>query len=313
MNISRTDLNLFVVFEAIYTHGGVTRAAEVLNLSQPAISHALNRLRERMGDPLFTRAGQRLAPTPLAQRMIGPTREALRLFARTLGESAGFDPATAEMSFTLGMRALMESTYLLPLILLANRAAPAVTLASSPIDRRRIEPALASGELDAVIDVFVPLSDEIRRSHLSQSPAVVVARRGHPAVEGAIDLDTYLAADHVLVTSRPRGLGAEDIALSRIGATRRIRTRCQQLGTAMRLVASSNLLVTMSESFARAANIWFDHQILPAPFEAGGLDTYLYWHAKTEAEPAHVWLREAIRTAAQPSPSRVTDTAFSTA
>jgi len=295
MHISRTDLNLFVVFEAIYSQGGVTRAAETLNLSQPTISHALSRLRERVGDPLFVRNGQRLVPTPLAQKIIGPTREALKLFDRTLGELDGFDPSTAKMNFSLGMRGLMESSYLLPLVLLLSQAAPGVTLDSSPIDRRRIVPALASGEFNAVIDVFLPLPGEIRREHLSWAPAVVVARRGHPLVDGAIDLDTYLAAEHVLVTSRPRGLGPEDISLSRAGRTRKVRARCQQLSTAMRMVASSNLLLTMSETFARRANLRFDHQILPIPFEADGIDTYLYWHENADAEPANQWLRAMIK------------------
>lgn len=296
MHISRTDLNLFVVFEAIYSQGGVTRAAETLHLSQPTISHALARLRERVGDPLFVRHGQKLIPTPLAQQIIGPTREALKLFERTLGALDGFDPTTAAMSFTVGMRSLMESTYFLPLVLLLNKSAPGVSLVSGQFDRRRLEPDLASGELNAVIDVFLPLSSEIRREHLSWAPSVVVARRGHPAVDGQIDLATYLAADHVIVTSRSAGLGPEDIALSRDGHARRIRARCQQINTGMRIVAASNLLLTMSETFARRANIWFDNQIVAAPFEAPGIDTYLYWHENSDADPANRWFRSMVKT-----------------
>ncbi|THD72933.1 LysR family transcriptional regulator [Thalassobius vesicularis] len=295
MNISRTDLNLFVVFEAIYSQGGVTRAAEMLHLTQPTISHALGRLRERVGDPLFVRHGQRLVPTPLAQKMIGPTREALKLFETTLGELDGFDPATASMHFSIGMRSLMENSFFLPLVMLVNSVAPKVTLASAQLDRRRIEGDLSSGELNAAIDVFLPLGADIRREHLISSPSVVVARRGHPLVQGQITLDDYLALDHVIVTSRPRGAGPEDIALSREGKTRQIAARCQQINTAMRAVASSDLVLTMAETFARRANVWFDNQIVPVPFEAPRIDAYLYWHANTDADPANLWLRSTIK------------------
>lgn len=295
MNISRTDLNLFVVFEAIYSQGGVTRAAEMLHLTQPTISHALGRLRERVGDPLFVRHGQRLMPTPLAHKMIGPTREALKLFARTLAELDGFDPATAEMHFSIGMRSLMENSFFLPLVMRVNRLAPRVTLASAQLDRRRIEGDLSSGELNAAIDVFLPLGAGIRREHLLSSPSVVVARQGHPLVQGRISLEDYLALDHVIVTSRPRGAGPEDIALSREGQTRRIAARCQQVSTAMRAVAASDLVLTVAENFARQANTWFGNQIVPVPFEAPRIDAYLYWHSNTDADPANQWLRHTIK------------------
>lgn len=298
MHISRTDLNLFVVFEAIYSQGGVTRAAQTLNLSQPTISHALARLRDRVKDPLFVRQGHKLMPTAVAQKMIGPIRDALNLFERTLGDLDGFDPTTAKIGFSLGMRSLMESTYLLPLILALAEKAPGVSVTSCQFDRRRLEPILSSGELNAVIDVFLPFSSEIKREHLGWSPTVVVARRGHPLIEHGVDLETYLGAGHVLVTSRPQGLGPEDVFLARNSHRRTIRARCQQINTAMRMVASSDLLMTVSETFARRANLWFDNQILPAPFETEGIDTYVYWHENVDADPANRWFREMVRATA---------------
>lgn len=303
LHINRTDLNLFIVFEAVYSQGGVTRAAETLNLSQPTISHALARLRDRLGDPLFVRQGQKLAPTPMAQSIIVPVREALKIFERTLGDLDGFNHETATMSFNIGMRSLMESTYLLPLALLLREKAPGVSVSACQFDRRRLEPSLASGELNAVIDVFLPFSGDVRSLHLGGARSVVVARRGHPLIDGSVDMGTYLEGDHILVTSRRQGLGPEDQALARDGHARNISVRCQQINTAMRMVASSNLLLTMSETFAVRANAWFDNQILPVPFESEGVDTYLYWHGNADADPANRWLRSMIRatvTEAQP-------------
>jgi DNA-binding transcriptional LysR family regulator len=275
----------------------VSRAAQLLNLSQPAISHALGRLREHLGDPLFVRKGQKLVPTPLARKLIGPVHEALQLFEHTLESLDEFDPAAAQMHFSLGMRSLMESTFLLPLVLILKDRAPMISVSCNPYERRRIEPTLATGELNAVIDVFLPVNDELRRAHLLTASSVVVARRGHPLVDGTVDLDTYLSADHVCVTSTAMGQGPEDIALSRLGKSRNISVRCQQIHTAMRLVSMSDVLLTMSESFARRANLWFDHQILPTPFEAAPIDMYLYWHANADLDPANVWFRDMIKAA----------------
>ena len=297
-NISRADLNLFVVFEAIHAHGGVTRAAEALNLSQPAISHALARLREQVGDPLFVRAGRRLAPTPAAQAMIGPVREALRLFEGALGPQAGFDPGASSRSFSIGMRALMESANLHPLALRLRRLAPGVALVSRGYDRRRLAPLLASGELDAAVDVFLPLPPEVKRLRLSRARAVVALRRGHPAAAGGLDLETYLRGEHVLVSSRPHGGGPEDVALARIGRARRIALRCQEVTAALAMVAQTDLMLTMSETLARRAAGWFDGPTPPVPFAAAELDTYLYWHENADHDPAGQWFRQVALDAA---------------
>lgn len=292
MHISRTDLNLFVVFEAIYSRGGVTRAAEVLNLTQPTISHALRRLRERVGDPLFVRHGQKLVPTPVANKMIGPVRDALQLFEKTLGDLDGFDPKTVQMNFSIGMRSLMENTYFLPLVRLMKQLAPNVTLASNHYDRQNLEAELSSGTLNAAIDVFLPLSPAIMRKHLTGSPSVVVSQRDHPVVSHGLDLETYLSLDHIIVTSRPNGYGPEDIALSRLGKSRNIVVRCQQISTAMRIVNSSNLVLTMAETFARRSNAMADNMIQPSPFGAPEIDTYLYWHSNSDSDQASRWFRD---------------------
>lgn len=294
MDISRADLNLFVVFDAIYTQGGVSRAASHLNLSQPAISHALARLREQIGDPLFVRRGQKLAPTPKAEAMAASVRQALDLLGRVTGQTAEFDPVNSDKHFTVGMRSLMESSYLLSLFNILQETSPNLSLSSVPFDRQRMSSSLATRDLDAVIDVFQPIQEGIQRKHLSTENTVVVARRGHPKINEALDLESYLSTSHVCVTSRPKGYGPEDVALSRLGKTRSIAARCQQINTAMRLVSMSNHILTMSETFARRANIWFDHQLLPSPLDMAKTDIYLYWHQNAENDPAHKWLRQAI-------------------
>src|SRR6185312_7046566 len=108
MHISKIDLNLFIVFEAIYAEGGITRASQKMNLTQPAISHALNRLRQMFGDPLFERQGHVMTPTPLARSIIDPVRRSLRGFELTLNGAGRFDAASSERNFSLGLRDVLE-------------------------------------------------------------------------------------------------------------------------------------------------------------------------------------------------------------
>src|SRR5690349_13998410 len=130
MHISRIDLNLLVVLDAIYTEGGITRAAGKLHLTQPAISHSLGRLRDLFKDELFSREGRAMVPTPLARSLITPVREALRRLEATLNELEVFDPATTQKRFTLGVRDVFESTVLPPLLRHVTRAAPSIDVAA---------------------------------------------------------------------------------------------------------------------------------------------------------------------------------------
>jgi DNA-binding transcriptional LysR family regulator len=294
VHISRIDLNLLVVLDAIYTEGGITRAAEKLHLTQPAISHSLGRLRELFKDELFAREGRAMVPTPLARNLIEPVRRALRGLEVTLNELETFDAAKTQKRFTLAVRDVFESTLLPSLLKRVTRAAPSVDVAAVQIERRELESELAAGTLDAALDVLLPLSDHIRHRRISLDRQVVVARKNHPAVRRGLTLATYLKQHHVLVSSRRRGPALEDVELSRQGLSRRIRLRCQHYFAACRVVSQTDLILTMPGNYARIANRQFGNRILPLPLSMPPLDAYLYWHANVENEPANKWLREQI-------------------
>jgi DNA-binding transcriptional LysR family regulator len=294
MHISRIDLNLLVVLDAIYTEGGITRAAEKLHLTQPAISHSLGRLRELFRDELFAREGRAMVPTPLARNLIEPVRRALRGLEVTLNELETFDPASTKKRFTVAVRDVFEATLLPPLLKQVQRLAPSVDVHAVQIERREVESELAAGTLDAALDVLLPLSDNVRRRRITVDRHVVVARKGHPAVRRGLTLATYLKQHHVLVSSRRAGPGLEDVELSRDGLSRRIRLRCQHYFAACRVVSQTDLILTMPGNYARVANRQFGNQVLPLPFSMPPLDAYLYWHANVENEPANRWLRAAL-------------------
>lgn len=298
MHISKVDLNLFIVFEAIYAEGSITRASLKMNLTQPAISHALNRLRQLFDDPLFERQGHVMTPTPLARSIIDPVRRALRGFEVTLNGVARFEAVSSERSFSLGVRDVLEATVLAPLMAGIARDAPAVSLNTLQVSRRELESELAAGTLDAAIDILLPLSNDIRRAQLAGDKTVVLVRRGHPLIKRRkLDLDTYLQLEHIQTSSRRRGPGLEDVELSRQGLQRRIRLRCQHYFAACRAVSATDLALTMPEGLARIVNRQFDNQLLPFPLEMPALDIYLYWHNNVDTDPANLWLRGQISAA----------------
>ncbi|TFW09295.1 LysR family transcriptional regulator [Oxalobacteraceae bacterium OM1] len=294
MQLSRVDLNLFTVFEAIYDEASVTRASQRLNLTQPAISHALNRLRTMFNDPLFVRQGQSMVSTPRARSLIEPVRRALRNLESTLSGQDLFDPRTSAKQFNLALRDVLEANILPPLMQRVQQGAPLVDLAAIQVDRRELENELAAGTLDAAIDVLLPLSNDIRHTQIVRDPVVVVVRQGHPAIKRKVDLETYLKQDHILASSRRKGPGLADFELSRLGLQRRIKLRCQHYYAACRVVSQTDLVLTMPERYARIVNQQFANRILPFPVEMPSLDVFLYWHANVENDPANRWFREQV-------------------
>lgn len=294
MQLSRIDLNLFTVFDAIYREGGITAAARRLHLSQPAISHALGRLRELLRDPLFERHGNDMVPTPLARSLAATIGKSLGNLEEVLHRAGHFDPATSQRRFTVAIRNSLEGPFLPALVASFSRDAPGIDVAAVRIERRDLEEDLQSGELDIAVDVALTTSADIRRERLGAEPLVVLARQEHPLVRGTLGADTYLALEHVLVTGRRRGGGFEDIALNRLGVARRIRVRCQQHAAACDVVSQSDMLATMPRNQAELANRRSNNQMLPFPFDVSSMEFFLYWHSNVDTDMANRWFRERV-------------------
>lgn len=290
----RVDLNLLAVLDAIHTQGGVTRAAEHLNLTQSAVSHSLSRLRGVFGDPLFVRNGHRLIATPLTRSLISPLQQVLRSLDLLVTNAGGFDPATAEAQFTISLRDPTDTLLLPSVMKRVASAAPGVDFRIVQTRRRSVEADLANGALDLAIDVPLPLSDHVRRQRLGADRLVVVAREGHPHIRQGLTLETYLAQHHVMVTSRRKGPSLEDIDLSELGLKRRIRLRCRSYFAAVRVVDETDLVLTMPERYVRALNVGARTHIHPLPLATSALDLYLYWHSSVEENNANRWLRGLV-------------------
>jgi len=309
VHLGQVDLNLFVVLEAIYREGNITRAGRQLNLTQPAISHALKRLRDLLRDPLFVRQGPHMVPTPFTRNMIDQVRQALQLLEVNLHESRTFVPEHARRSFHLSLWEYMEALILPSLVQRLLFTAPGMTISASRVKRRDLEAELARGAVDLAVEIPMTMSNRIRGKALLREPFVVMARKGHPAIKGKLDLDTYLAQHHVQVSSRRHGPSLVDIELSRRGLRREVSLRIQHNCAASMVVNTTDMLLTLPERQARLLNLGSLNRVYPFPLSEPCLEAHLYWHESVENDPANRWLRDQIERSLTPEllPSRKAD------
>lgn len=290
---ARLDLNLLHVFDTIYREGSLTRAAKALHLTQPAVSHSLSRLREHFDDPLFTRQGNQMVPTPLARRFLESMKPALNQIQGAVNQFHAFDPASQRKTYSLGLRDVLESTFL-PTLMQRLAPYPELEIVSRRIPRREMETQLAAGKLDFAVDVLLPVSNQTSHELLRRDRLVVLAREGHPLASSSLDMIGYLSARHVLVSSRTEGPGIEDFELSRLGVQRSIRLRCQHYYAACRVVEATDLLLTMPETYARIISQRANITIMNPPADLPSLDVHLYWHKAYDREPALTWFRKQL-------------------
>jgi DNA-binding transcriptional LysR family regulator len=301
MHISRTDLNLFVVFDAIYTEGSITRAAETLNLTQPAVSHALGRLRELLNDELFTRGrGQgavTMVPTPIAHQLVGPVRASLKALGDAVQGTREFDPATASRRFRINLGDIFEALVLPGLMENLQRVAPRVEIINTRHARDDIPAELAGGRLDIAVDVLHRVDDSLRMQRLARDQHVCLVAAQHPLAQKTLTLEDYLSAGHILASSRTRGPGFVDVELARRGLTRRIALRCQHYLPAALVASRTALLLTVPRALAQMLARLAPLEEKPLPLTLNPLEAYVYWHASRENDPANRWLRNLLTAA----------------
>ncbi len=290
MRLNQLDLNLFKVFEAIYQERNLTRAAQILSLSQPAVSNALSRLRKSFNDPLFVRTPQGMVPTPVAQNIALKSQQALQLLNSCVQEGNVFDPAQAKKEFCFSMNDTFEALLLPPLLVHMQKQAPGISVACFAQPRSDVSKSLASGELDFVVDVPVLNDPNLCHQHLSSEKYVCAVRLGHPAITQGLSLQQYLALAHIHVSSRRKGVGHVDRALNVLGVKRNIQLRLQHSLAAPRLIRSTDLCCSMPAVLAKTYGL----VCLELPFEVEQIDWHLYWHKSSDEDQGNAWVRQAL-------------------
>ena len=291
MNLSKVDLNLFIVFDAIYTEANLTRAGQIVGITQPAVSNALSRLRETFNDPLFVRTAQGMVPTPMAQNIIGPVRNALQLLRVSVQESRIFNPLQANKTFRISMTDLIEAVILPPLFQRLRRQAPAVQIESFLAKRRETTKELAAGRIDFAVDAPLNTDPQVRHVKLLEDRYVCAMRKGHPLAKDKISLDDYLSLTHIHISSRRSGLGLVDLALGKMGIQRKIALRSQHYLMASQVMQQTDMAMTVPESFAHRHGL---HAVDLPVNDVPAQETHLYWHESTDQDPANRWMREQL-------------------
>ncbi|HWT39153.1 MAG TPA: LysR family transcriptional regulator [Paraburkholderia sp.] len=292
MRPPKLDLNLFVVFEAIYDKRNLTRAAEMLFITQPAVSNALARMRKAFDDPLFVSTPTGMVPTPLSENIIGRVREALQLLETSATEGDVFVPAASERTFRLSMPDLTEAILLPALGEVLQQQAPGMRIESYFTPRSEVAAALATGKIDFAIDVPLIDDPQLHQVPLGSDRYACMLRHDHPFAGDTLSMDEYLALGHIQVSSRRQGSGLVDAELHRLGRRRQLQMRVQHYMVAPLIALRTDLALTAPVQLLQR----YDARILELPFPLAKLEWHLYWHRSGEQDQANRWVRgEVIR------------------
>jgi DNA-binding transcriptional LysR family regulator len=301
MDIRAVDLNLLKAFDALMTERAVTRAAGRIGLSQPAMSHALSRLRALFADALFVRTAAGLEPTARGREIAPLVAMAIEHIDAALRLGNGFDPAVSAATFTAGMAEYAEVALVGPLAHAFARAAPGATLRLLPATGRELAEQLERGAIDVGVAHVNNLPAHIEATVLLRDPFVVVARHDHPAAARPMSLEAYAAQNHVLVSPRGATTGALDRILVDFGLKRRIALLVATYLAVPAALAGSDLIATVPRRVAEqiAANAAIAITPLPIDFTT---TVSMAWHRRAAADPAQSWFRTLLTDAAVADP-----------
>jgi DNA-binding transcriptional LysR family regulator len=292
MNWGAFDLNLLIVFDAVMQERSVTRAGSRIGLSQPAMSHALNRLRYMLKDELFVRTPEGMVPTPHAEMLARPLSNALSEMQLAL-EPAAFDPAASDRRFVLAINNYAAVVFAPPLVAAVSAEAPAVRLDLRPSGTLDIVDHLDRGALDLMLGSMESPGERFATAPLLEDSFVMVMRRGHPASRGKLSAATFAALPHLEISSSTEDTGFIDRWLAERRLVRSIALRAPFLSAAA-ILAKSDLVVTLSSRIAQELVRNHSLRIRKPPYHSPCVRTVMLWHRRLDRHPAHRWLRDVI-------------------
>lgn len=290
--LRRIDLNLLVVLDALLAEQHVTRAAERLHLSQPAVSHALARLRDLLGDPLLVRAGSGLVPTARALELIAPLSEALARVQSLLAPNT-FDPASARRTFRLAMSDYGAAIILPGLIRTLRTEAPGIDLQISHASREGMVEGLLNGDIDLAAGVLPELPGELCSMPMFEERYVCLLDRQSLPAGDALDLPTYLSRPHVLLEMRGSGTPEIERTLTALRERRRVAVSLPHWSVAPQFISGTDLILTVA---SRALKDVDDDSLIvvPPPFEIAPFTFVSAWHKRRGGDQALNWLNRQI-------------------
>jgi DNA-binding transcriptional LysR family regulator len=306
MSFLTLDLNLLRVFDAVMTEQNLTRAASRLAMTQPAVSNAIKRLRDSLGDDLLIRTAHGVKPTARAESLWPAVRRALAELEEAVAPRS-FELDKAHATFRMAMADATAALILPPLVRVIEQDAPGIDVRMVPLTTREPRPLLLRGDVELAIGFFPGVVAQlqgatetpIRHDRLYSGQYVAVMRKDHPLAQQPLTLDRYCEANHLLVSFSGRGRGLVDDALASLGRERRILLTVNQFFTAGKVVVGSDLVMVIPKHLISATGMSDElvHQKLPFGLPEVHID--MLWHERDGRNPGHQWLRDQVRRSSQ--------------
>lgn len=289
----KIDLNLFLVLRTVYEAGSITAAAKELHLSQPAVSHALARLRDKFEDELFIRHGRKMIPSAFCQKIMPQVSQSLDALESTLSNDKLFDVHEHKREIKLGFRDILESKFFPPLMADLTTNTPNITINSRQVTRVEMEKALEQQEIDIVIDVLTPTGHNINHTLVCEEHFSLICREDHPILDD-LTLENYAEASHALISLRDSPVDLVDMALAKHGVMRKFGLQCEHYFAATSVICQCDMLLTMPHAYASQLEEKMPVHVSPLPFEVPLLPVHMYWHKQAEHDPLNNWMRDKL-------------------
>src|SRR5690606_18623394 len=294
MSFLTLDLNLLRVFDAVMTEQNLTRAAGRLAMTQPAVSNALKRLRDSLGDELVIRTAHGVKPTPRAETLWPAVRRALAELEDAVSPTV-FDPSQADDSFRMAMSDGSASLWLPKLVRIIDKQAPAVKIRMVPLTTRDPRAQLLRGDIDLAIGFFPAVvsqlatmpGTQVRHELLYSGQYVCVMRKGHELKKQKLTVDNYCHASHLMVSPSGRARGLVDDALATLGRERQVRLTVNQFATAGRVVHNSDLIMVIPHHLIEATGMTDTLVVKALPFPMPDVNVDMLWHERDSRRAAH--------------------------
>ena len=293
MNLSSVDLNLLVAFDILIKEQNLSRAADKLGLTQPAMSKRLSRLRSLFGDELLTRTSKGMKPTARALELVEPIRIALKQIQVTIDGCSEFQPELSSRTFRIATTDLVAITVIPKLMQLIKKRSPNTRLILQTMHRRNLVNGLNMGEIDLAITVLFDPPPQIKYQNLFTERYVCLVSKQHHTIQTELTLEDYLESSHVLVTYTADLHGGVDRFLEAKGLKRKVVLSLPYHLAVPLIVAQTSLITTIAERVALATE-WFGLRIFPLPFDGIEYQEQLLWHCRDDKDLAHLWLRKLI-------------------
>lgn len=306
MDLHAVDLNLLVVFQHLYNARRVSRVAEALGVTQPAVSNSLARLRKLFNDELFIRTSRGMLPTPMATELAEPVAAALDALHGVFNRQLAFDPATSQRAFQIAMTDIGEVHFLPKLMHALGERAPGITISTVRNTAVNLREEMAAGQVDLAVGHLPDLSAEFFQRRLFRQKYVCMFRPGHPldrvttsarskkTPTARMTREDFERSEQVMVVAAGTGHGQVDEFMARAHVQRNIRLRVPHFVALADILHATDLIATVTEKFAQRSAQHFGLRYVDHPLDIPDVQINLFWHARYHREPARQWMRTLL-------------------